>query len=95
MANEYKKTRAQIFNFQEWINIYDPETLKEIFQNKLKASGFGIISFSEHYFPKKGYTCFWLLSESHLAIHTFPEENKTYVELSSCNETKLRLFKTL
>ena len=31
------------------------------------------------------YTKLWLLGESHLALHTFPEENKDYVELSSCN----------
>jgi len=28
------------------------------------------------------------LSESHFAIHTFPEENKFYWELSSCIEQK-------
>lgn len=26
----------------------------------------------------------WLLAESHFAIHTFPEENKMYIEISSC-----------
>ena len=30
--------------------------------------------------------------ESHFAIHTFPEENKTYIELSSCNEEKQIYF---
>ena len=29
-------------------------------------------------------TALFLLSESHFAIHTFPEENTTYIELSSC-----------
>jgi len=95
MGTNYKETEAQIFNFQKWINECNPEILKNTFQKKLKKSGFTIISFSEHHFEKKGYTCFWLLAESHLAIHTFPEENKTYVELSSCNDDKLRYFKTL
>jgi len=39
----------------------------------------------EHNFAPQGYTAIWLLSESHFAIHTFPEEHKTYIELSSCN----------
>jgi S-adenosylmethionine decarboxylase len=26
----------------------------------------------------------FLLSESHFAIHTFPEEGQSYIELSSC-----------
>ena len=38
----------------------------------------------EHYFTKQGYTGLWLLAESHFAIHTFPEEDKIYIEISSC-----------
>ena len=38
----------------------------------------------EHYFTPYGYTALFLLAESHFALHTFPEENKTYIELSSC-----------
>ena len=33
-----------------------------------------------------GYTKLYLLSESHFAIHTFPEEKLAYYELSSCNK---------
>ena len=40
----------------------------------------------EHAFEPIGWTGIWLLAESHLAIHTFPEENKTYIEISSCNK---------
>ena len=47
-------------------------------------SGFQILDKCEHYFPVQGYTGLWLLSESHFAIHTFPEEDKTYIELTSC-----------
>ncbi|MEL7222709.1 MAG: S-adenosylmethionine decarboxylase, partial [Bacteroidota bacterium] len=36
-------------------------------------------------FEPQGWTGIWLLAESHLAIHTFPEARKTYIELSSCN----------
>lgn len=95
MIANYKKTEAQIFNFQHWITECNPTILKKMFQEKLEKSGFTIINFSEHHFENQGYTCFWLLAESHLAIHTFPEENKAYVELSSCSEDKLKCFKTL
>ena len=40
---------------------------------------------SEHPFNPQGYTALWLLSESHFAVHTFPEFGKSYIELSSCN----------
>lgn len=40
---------------------------------------------TEHHFSPQGYTALWLLSESHFAVHTFPEFGRTYIELSSCN----------
>lgn len=93
MENNYKKIEAQIFNHKFWTQCTKPSELKETYQSLLQQAGFTILQFNEHYFPKQGYTCFWLLGESHLAIHTFPESGKSYVELSSCNAQKLALFK--
>ena len=39
-----------------------------------------------------GYSALWLLAESHFAVHTFPEERKSYIELSSCVEDKFYKF---
>ena len=76
---------AKIDNYSGWVSDCNPETLKVDFEKMLIESGFGIINFIEHHFEPQGYTGLWLISESHFAIHTFPEENKTYIELSSCN----------
>lgn len=76
--------KAQIYNFQDWIAETDPKILFEKFDALLRASGFGVISFQEKHFEPFGFTCLWLLSESHFAIHTFPEHGKSYIELSSC-----------
>lgn len=89
----YIKTEAKIYSFKNWIENIDPDFLKVKYKEALEQAGFTILQFSEHYFPIQGYTCFWLLGESHLAIHTFPEEGKSYIELSSCNEYKLEKFK--
>ncbi len=77
--------KAWIDNYNTWIPETGPEKLKEIFEDLLKQSGFGVLNFMEHAFKPIGWTGIWLLAESHLALHTFPEENTTYVELSSCN----------
>lgn len=90
----YTYTPARIFNEKWWLSHIDPEMIRSMFENGLKISGFHILNFSEHFFDIQGYTCVWLLAESHLAIHTFPEDNKIYIELSSCNESKLKHFKT-
>lgn len=56
-----------------------------MFDNILRRSGFNVLNVLEHHFQPQGYTALWLLSESHFAVHTFPEAGRSYIELSSCN----------
>ena len=76
--------RAQMFSFSSWITETDPKALFLQFSEMLKKSGFGIENVIEKHFEPFGYTALFLLSESHFAIHTFPEEKQTYIELTSC-----------
>lgn len=87
--------KAQMFNYNDWIEETNPFILREKFDTMLKDSGFGVLSFVEYNFEPQGYTALWLLSESHFAIHTFPEENKSYIELSSCIEKQYIKFMEL
>lgn len=84
--------KAQMFNYSEWIEETNPYELRKKYNIILKESGFGVLSFVEYTFEPEGYTALWLLSESHLAIHTFPEENKSYIEISSCIEKQYNNF---
>lgn len=84
--------KARIYNKRYWINETDPLIIKNYFNELLIISGFHIINYQEHYFTPIGYTSLWLLGESHLAVHTFPEDLKTYIELSSCNKDFLYIF---
>lgn len=81
-----------IYNKKGWIEETDPLRLKDLMKDFLVKSDYHILNMVEHYFKPQGYTAVWLLAESHLAIHTFPEENKTYIELSSCNNIKYNKF---
>ncbi len=76
---------AKIDNFNSWVHSSDEDFLKKEVERLLEKSGFTILKFMEHRFDPQGYTAIWLLAESHCALHSFPEENKTYIELSSCN----------
>lgn len=76
--------KAQMHNYSTWVNATEPYQLREHYINKLKSCGFEILNISEHTFQPHGYTLLVLLSESHFALHTFPEHNQTYIELSSC-----------
>lgn len=75
---------AQMHNYSSWVNETDPQLIQIHYEVKLKAAGFEILNKVEHYFNPQGYTCLFLLGESHFAIHTFPEAGKSYIELSSC-----------
>lgn len=77
--------QAKIWNFSQWIPETEPKLLREVFDEALRKAGFNVLCFTDHYFQPQGYTALWLLTESHFAVHTFPEFGKTYIELSSCN----------
>jgi len=80
-----KSLKAKIDNYTTWIERSDDVNLKKEIESLLVESGFTILNFMEHHFDPQGYTAIWLLAESHCALHTFPEENRTYIELCSCN----------
>ena len=75
---------AQMFNYKVWVNNCNPTELFDYFMTELNNAGFGVLDVIEKHFNPQGYTALFLLSESHLAIHTFPEHGKSYIELTSC-----------
>jgi len=83
--------KAQTYNFETWIKNTDPEELKTI-KGLLLEAGFGIVGMTEHYYEPYGYSCVYLVSESHLSIHTFPEENCSNIQLSSCMKKPFDAF---
>lgn len=84
--------KAKIFNDTYWVKKCNSKKLKDTLNKILNECKFNVLDFVEYEFKPQGYTALWLLAESHLAVHTFPEENKTYIELSSCNEEKSKIF---
>jgi S-adenosylmethionine decarboxylase len=87
--------KAELFNYTCWVKHSDASYLKISLAQLLNTCQFEILGFMEHHFTPQGYTCIWLLGESHLAVHTYPEENKSYIELTSCVKAKNENFKQL
>lgn len=83
---------AKMNKWSGWITETDPATLDRTYRAKLLGAGFKIVNECEYHFQPYGYTKLYLLAESHFAIHTFPEENKTYIELSSCVDKQFNKF---
>lgn len=84
--------RAKVWHSSGWVNQTDSAFTRHTLERMLHYAGFKVLDYIEYEFDPFGYTGLWLLAESHLAVHTFPEENKSYVELTSCNETKFETF---
>lgn len=84
--------QAKIWQHSAWITTTEPSDLRHLFDTMLSLCGFNVLEVVEHHFQPQGYTCLWLLAESHFAVHTFPEHGRTYIELASCNGKKYRHF---
>lgn len=68
--------------------VRDNPKIKKILIDSLKKCKFGIMNTIFHEFDPHGFTMMVLLSESHLAIHTYPEHNAIYFSLYSCRGPK-------
>ena len=51
-----------------------------------QRTGLTIVKTETHEFYPQGLTCFLLLSESHFAIHTYPEKNTAWCDCFSCGD---------
>jgi len=58
--------------------------LKEILDNICSKYNFTILNKMEHVFEPQGCTIIYMLSESHISIHTFPEKEYIAFDLYTC-----------
>lgn len=81
-----------------WPNWFE---LEEVFYGALEQSGMHVLDKIIHKFEPQGETCVWLLKESHMAVHTYPEKAYFAVDIFTCghegnpNETIKYLNKNL
>jgi S-adenosylmethionine decarboxylase len=68
----------------------NPVLLGEIMYKACAASDLSIIKQVEHSFTPHGVTMLALLSESHMSIHTWPEEGYCALDIFSCGQKNLQ-----
>lgn len=83
------------YTYKCWLDTINPGKLKDTLGKLLTVSGFGVCGEAHKYFEPEGYSKVWLLSESHLAIHTYTDDNRTALCLSSCIEEYYKRFSSL
>jgi S-adenosylmethionine decarboxylase len=62
------------------------EDLTDLMKEICKKNDFQILDTIEHRFEPVGFTIIFLLSESHMSIHTFPEKNHISFDLYTCRQ---------
>jgi S-adenosylmethionine decarboxylase len=75
-------------NIKNDILLNSADGLKNILVTICKQFNFKILGEMEHTFYPQGFTVMFLLSESHISIHTFPEKNYLAFDIYTCREYK-------
>ncbi len=73
------------------------EDLRNILDRVVSKSGLHVISSSFHQFEPHGVSAIYLLSESHLSVHTWPEYCYVALDIFTCGDSEpaLMAFKLL
>lgn len=66
--------------------VRDIDGLKEILDNICERYDYQVLQKIEHKFDPEGFTLLYLLSESHLSIHTFVERRYVALDLYTCRQ---------
>ncbi len=64
------------------------ENVKNILDKIVKESELTVIDSKHHQFKPYGVTCLYLLAESHLFVHTWPEYKYVAVDIFTCGDEK-------
>lgn len=67
-------------------DIKDIEKIKNFLHKISEMIKLNVLNKSEHYFPNGGFTSVYLLSESHMSIHTWIDEKYFSFDLFHCSD---------
>ena len=69
------------------IDLKDISTIKAGVEAAIIHSGATILTYNDHTFEGGGYTIFFVLSESHCSIHTYPEYGHLFIDYFTCGDS--------
>jgi S-adenosylmethionine decarboxylase len=75
---------CDIKNIENLELLNDISQLKELLDTICKQNNYTILQKTEHVFEPQGCTILYMLSESHISIHTFPEKEYIAFDLYTC-----------
>ena len=77
---------ADVINIENYSLLNTIDGVKPLMEKIIKNMSLNVVGHLHHQFQPIGATCLYLLSESHLSIHTYPELRYLAIDLYCCNE---------
>jgi S-adenosylmethionine decarboxylase len=73
------------------------EDIRPLLDRSIAKSGLHVISSTFHQFHPSGVSAIYLLSESHLSIHTWPEDGYVALDVFTCgnDESAFKAFESI
>jgi len=75
---------CDIKHIQNMEVLTDLDAMQQLLGKICNKYDFHVISKNSHLFDGCGFTLLWMLSESHLSIHTFPERQYLAFDIYTC-----------
>jgi S-adenosylmethionine decarboxylase proenzyme len=66
--------------------LHDINSIKKLLDMICEKYEFTVLNKVEHIFEPQGLTILYLLSESHISIHTFPEKEYLALDIYTCRD---------
>ena len=85
---------AEFFNCTKDI-LNDQNALEQILSTGITQCGVGLISINSHCYDPIGVTSIAVISESHVAIHTYPEARHASIDIFTCSRDSEVSFRIL
>ena len=90
-ADEYKISSGKhmicdIKHIKNTVLLHSLDGIKNVLDIICKKHDFVCLNTVHHQFTPNGISVLYLLSESHITIHTFPERNYLALDLYTCRE---------
>ena len=75
---------CDIKNIKNSVLLNSPNEISKMLDYICNLYKYTILQKTQHIFEPQGFTALYLLSESHISIHTFPENNYAAIDIYTC-----------
>ena len=75
---------CDLVNIRNTSRLESMESMRELFDHICARYNFTVLGSIEHVFTPQGLSIIYMLSESHISIHTFPEHHYLALDIYTC-----------